>query len=237
MRRSVSTELDLEAGKYTVLLKITAIRLQRPTVDEVIRDNVHTRREKLLSIGLSYDLAHAKGRFRELEKEKKKHEKIQQKRDEKAALKKAHETRRKEMKKLKQKEEKKQAKIAEKKQRKKMPGETVMTPPESIIQLEKRSEDLRITDQLTDSPGLGISNIAEEPYFERAGRDPSPRPHAGSVTHQKSASTGTPRFQLNERSDSPSSGFGGRSGYNKGRDGYNANMGRDVSASQHSNLE
>ncbi|KAF2429336.1 cysteine proteinase, partial [Tothia fuscella] len=72
MKRSVSTELELEAGDYTVLLKITGKRYhQDPTVEEVIAKTCQFRREKLLSIGLSYDLAHAKGQFRELEAEKK----------------------------------------------------------------------------------------------------------------------------------------------------------------------
>jgi hypothetical protein len=72
MKRSVSTELELEAGNYTVLLKITGKRYHEdPTVEEVIAKTCRFRREKLLSIGLSYDLAHAKGQFRELEAEKK----------------------------------------------------------------------------------------------------------------------------------------------------------------------
>jgi hypothetical protein len=72
MKRSVSTELELEAGNYTVLLKITGKRYyQEPTVEEVIAKTCQFRREKLLRTGLSYDLAHAKGQFREFEAEKK----------------------------------------------------------------------------------------------------------------------------------------------------------------------
>jgi len=71
MKRSISTELDLEAGHYSVLLKITARRdSEYPTVEEVVMSTCRMRREKLLSIGLSYDLAHAKGHFPELEREK-----------------------------------------------------------------------------------------------------------------------------------------------------------------------
>ena len=71
MTRSVSTELELEAGTYSVLMKITAKRYQgRPTVEDVIRRNCKTRREKLLQIGLAYDLAHAKGIIPETEDEK-----------------------------------------------------------------------------------------------------------------------------------------------------------------------
>ncbi|KAF9697701.1 hypothetical protein EKO04_004426 [Ascochyta lentis] len=67
MKRSVSTELHLEAGNYTVLLKIKATRSADPTPDDVIRETCTKRREKLLATGLSYDLAHAKGQFREHE--------------------------------------------------------------------------------------------------------------------------------------------------------------------------
>jgi len=75
MKRSVSTELELEAGQYTVLVKITAKRYPNdPTVEEVVAATCQMRREKLLNIGLSYDLAHAKGEFREVEHEKKDHE-------------------------------------------------------------------------------------------------------------------------------------------------------------------
>lgn len=71
MTRSVSTELDLEAGTYSVLMKITAKRYQRrPTVEDVIRMNCKFRQEKLLQIGLAYDLAHAKGIISETEDEK-----------------------------------------------------------------------------------------------------------------------------------------------------------------------
>ena len=71
MTRSVSTELELDAGTYSVLMKITARRYQsRLTVDDVIRMNCKGRQEKLLQIGLSYDLGHAKGIITETEEER-----------------------------------------------------------------------------------------------------------------------------------------------------------------------
>jgi hypothetical protein len=75
MKRSVSTELKLEAGHYTVLVKITAKRYPSdPTVEDVVAATCQMRREKLLNIGLSYDLAHAKGEFRDVEHTKKEQE-------------------------------------------------------------------------------------------------------------------------------------------------------------------
>lgn len=72
MRRSVSAELDLEeAGEYHVLLKIEAERdTTALAVEQVVRDNCRKRRDKLLRIGLAYDLAHAKGKTSETAEEK-----------------------------------------------------------------------------------------------------------------------------------------------------------------------
>jgi len=75
MNRSVNTETTLEAGRYFVLMKITSYRCQNvDTPEEVIRRLASTRREKLVQIGLSYDLAHTKGLVVESEKEKKERE-------------------------------------------------------------------------------------------------------------------------------------------------------------------
>ncbi|KAL8860517.1 MAG: hypothetical protein Q9178_003176 [Gyalolechia marmorata] len=71
MSRSVSTDIDVEPGTYSVLMKITAKRwVGDPTPDQVIRRSCMNRPEKLIQVGLSYDLAHAKGEIRETEKEK-----------------------------------------------------------------------------------------------------------------------------------------------------------------------
>ncbi|GKZ73833.1 hypothetical protein AnigIFM50267_010772 [Aspergillus niger] len=71
MWRSVNVEVDLEAGRYHVLMKVTAYRnKEKLPVEEVVRRLAPTRRGKLLQIGLSYDLAHAKGIVHETENEK-----------------------------------------------------------------------------------------------------------------------------------------------------------------------
>lgn len=78
MTRSVNVELELEAGDYTVCVKLDARRQDwiKP-VEDVIRDNIKTRREKLIRIGLSYDLAHSKARIIETEEEKAAREKYE----------------------------------------------------------------------------------------------------------------------------------------------------------------
>ena len=70
MSRSVSTDLELDAGTYSVLMKITATRAPwKPTPEQILRDNCKDKQEKLLQIGLAYDLAHAKGQIHETEQD------------------------------------------------------------------------------------------------------------------------------------------------------------------------
>ncbi|CAK7237820.1 hypothetical protein SBRCBS47491_010160 [Sporothrix bragantina] len=72
MSRSVSVELELDAGRYLVLVKIDAHRDDNILpAEEVVRENVRSRREKLIRIGLAYDVAHSKGRTVETPAEKK----------------------------------------------------------------------------------------------------------------------------------------------------------------------
>ncbi|KAL1801521.1 hypothetical protein ACET3X_001863 [Alternaria dauci] len=198
MKRSVSTELDLEAGNYTVLLKIKATRIpDNPTPDEVIRATCTKRREKLLAIGLSYDLAHAKGQFREQEKDKAQREKEQKTERKKAELKQAHERRKRLRRKAALREQKKAAKETRK--------------------LNQSGEMAEINRKLHDLSGLGI-NVDEE---NRTSGDEDPKPVHQAVSRHRRASSLDPS---RERSASPGGGFGGRGGYNKGRDGYNASL-------------
>ncbi|KAL8655155.1 MAG: hypothetical protein Q9210_001065 [Variospora velana] len=70
MSRSVTTELDLDAGNYSVMIKITASRKPLGTkAEKVVIQNFVSRPEKLRSVGLRYDTAHAKGGFEQKEKE------------------------------------------------------------------------------------------------------------------------------------------------------------------------
>ncbi|KAB8290791.1 hypothetical protein EYC80_008428 [Monilinia laxa] len=72
MRRSVTAELELPAGEYDVLMKVKAFKDGSSLpVEDVVRNNAKKRRDKLSRIGLSYDLAHAKGVIKETSEEKK----------------------------------------------------------------------------------------------------------------------------------------------------------------------
>lgn len=102
MYRSVSTELNLEAGKYSVMIKITASRdKSKPTPEETVKKTCQTRPDKLMAVGLSYDLAHAKGRLEESEMEHKKCVQRERRDKRKAKAKKAFEAQRMEDKKEK----------------------------------------------------------------------------------------------------------------------------------------
>ncbi len=71
MRRSVTAELELEPGEYSVLVRIVATKNDGPSVEQMVRDNARERPDKLMRIGLAYDLAHAKGQMKETSEEKK----------------------------------------------------------------------------------------------------------------------------------------------------------------------
>ncbi|KAK4222485.1 cysteine proteinase [Podospora fimiseda] len=60
--RSVSCEIDLEPGRYEVLPKITAQRIEgKDLVEDVVKKWADKNPAKLRQIGMQYDLAHAKG--------------------------------------------------------------------------------------------------------------------------------------------------------------------------------
>ena len=82
MHRSVSTDLELDPGTYSVLMKVTAKRYQSlPIPEDIIRSNVKFRQNKLIQVGLSYDLAHAKGDIVETEEEKTARQKLEEKKN------------------------------------------------------------------------------------------------------------------------------------------------------------
>ena len=86
MNRSASTELDLEAGQYLVMIKITAFRDKSKSMpEEIVKKTCQTRPEKLMAVGLSYDLAHAKGHLKDSELERK--ERLRRERRDKRRLK------------------------------------------------------------------------------------------------------------------------------------------------------
>ena len=74
MTRSVSTDITLEPGKYSILIRITASPNGNLDIEELLPNFAENRRDKLIQQGLSYDLAQAKGVIVETEKEKEERE-------------------------------------------------------------------------------------------------------------------------------------------------------------------
>ena len=70
MTRSVSADVTLEPGTYSVLMKITAHRNYKTEIEEIVKQYAEIKREKLVQVGLSHDLAHTKGIVVETEAEK-----------------------------------------------------------------------------------------------------------------------------------------------------------------------
>lgn len=67
--RSAVTEVELEAGEYEVRMQVSGYRdSSQPKIEDVVKQNWLSRREKLIRVGLSYDLAHAKGWTEEMDK-------------------------------------------------------------------------------------------------------------------------------------------------------------------------
>ncbi|KAF3131535.1 hypothetical protein TWF569_011159 [Orbilia oligospora] len=63
MWRSVSCEVELEAGVWDIAYKITATKVDgRKSVEEAVPELSVNNRKKFLQVGMSYDLAFAKGR-------------------------------------------------------------------------------------------------------------------------------------------------------------------------------
>jgi hypothetical protein len=77
--RSVSAELDdVEPGKYSVIFKVTAVRIVTSTPAEAIEKYAVDRKEKLLDVGLKFDYAQTKGKLREFEKDHERRKRAQE---------------------------------------------------------------------------------------------------------------------------------------------------------------
>lgn len=79
--RSVSVDLDLEAGNYSISIKIEPSRVPCRTAESVIESEAPYRKQKLLQVGRNFELAHANGKLREKEQEIRKEKKDQARRE------------------------------------------------------------------------------------------------------------------------------------------------------------
>ena len=178
MNRSVSTELELEPGTYSILMKITATRDPRvETLEEAVRRLISNpdKREKLLQVGLAYDLAHAKGLIT-LTEEEKRAKAEQEARDKKAAKKKARE----EAKKSKLNEWYYQKRAYERTQRqkeRKVEHKRKKQDALSAKQSTKAEEDLARDEQQGDGAAKQANGIATPGIEDGAAQEEEVRKH------------------------------------------------------------
>lgn len=74
MERSVNTDIELEAGTYSVRMKVTATRTGNEDVEDVVPKYANLCRDKFIQIAQSYDFAHAKGIIIETDEERRERE-------------------------------------------------------------------------------------------------------------------------------------------------------------------
>ncbi|KZF22520.1 cysteine proteinase, partial [Xylona heveae TC161] len=214
MTRSVSTELELEAGSYLVLLKIIATRYSNAsTAEHVLKTTCKDKRDKLLQIGLSYDLAHAKGQTKETEKEKEEREKreklkkklekkrkLEQKRKAKAEGK---ELKRKEKAKAKKKEAKAKAKEAKKQEKaqRKLAKAAKKATNDGLRASGKGAEQASTSSHTSGDAILTPPDVAEQQAHEME-KPSSSSAHSTTVAEEKK--DGDAKSPANADSDSES---------------------------------
>ena len=180
MSRSVNVEINLEPGRYYVYMKITAFRHSGvDSTEEAVSRLASNRREKLVQIGLSYDLAHAKGRVVQDDSEKRKREEYERTRKEAERKNLRDETERK----LKR-EWIKERKLARRKRR--------------VAEIRAKESQQAVHSQKPRENGIGLvgigiqnSNIAQA---DPASYYPSPKgaDHLGSNNHSNSEQRPSP---------------------------------------------
>ncbi|OBT47162.1 hypothetical protein VE00_03378 [Pseudogymnoascus sp. WSF 3629] len=226
MRRSVAAELDLdEAGEYLVLVKITAKRdFTALPAHTVIRDNAKDRRDKLLRIGLAYDLAHAKGHVEESEEDKKAREKaearakakerkeLKDKLTEKKKKKKRSEAKTAKRERARQNKAKARAEAREKKEadKKKLEGEAEKPEEKAMAgtdaekpESEKADTDMADTEKTDTEKSVSENADAEKPSEEKpeakAVKDKDePATEGADPTHSQAPASSSTRQAITE---------------------------------------
>lgn len=187
MRRSVSTDIELEPGTYSVLMKITAKRWAIPKPEQVIRERCRQRHDKLIQIGLAYDLAHAKGQIKETEKEK--------------VLRKQQEERKKAADKVKQRKELREHKFKDWQIQQRQKARDYRHAQRRVERRRKKAEIEKAAqpegDGLLNSPAAGGLGITDEGFGveqQNAGTEEEavPIPGAATETEQTEPETPTP---------------------------------------------
>ncbi|KAL8760110.1 MAG: hypothetical protein Q9184_003431 [Pyrenodesmia sp. 2 TL-2023] len=164
MVRSVTTELNLDAGQYTVMVRITASReksIAKP--EDVVAKNAESRRDKFMAVGKRYDIAHAKSGLQESGLEREEILRRERRDKRKSAAKKAFEAGRLEQKKDKlrrlRKEAKEQLKKSKEPEKKEQKGDDGAGG--TTIQIKMGGSTLKPTKCLVaDEAGTGSKMVA-----------------------------------------------------------------------------
>ncbi|KAH8687438.1 hypothetical protein BGZ60DRAFT_363165 [Tricladium varicosporioides] len=176
MSRSATAELELEAGEYHVLMKVEADRNTHAAhVEDVVRNNAKDRRDKLLRIGLSYDLAHAKGHIRETDEEKKARKKAEAKKKEK------------EMKEMKEKlmKEKKKRKHTENRDKRKQQAAKLKRKEKAKAKEAKRVEKEKLAKEEEEAKKKEEESKKKEAEAKKAVEGKSDEPEKSSKNDSK----------------------------------------------------
>ncbi|KAF3902873.1 Calpain-11 [Arthrobotrys entomopaga] len=160
MWRSVSCEVELEAGLWDIAYKITAVKIDgRKSVEEAVPELSVANRKKFLQIGMSYDLAFAKGRVVIIDGE----DEDEDEDDEDSTDKADREG--------KEKENKEESK-KEKKDGDEKPVKVVIEDPTSAPKPEKTSDE-DSAPALPSAPEPPPSNVTEPPIPKKEGASSS----------------------------------------------------------------
>lgn len=194
MGRSVNAEINLDPGHYHVLMKITAFRHESAeSTEDTVRRVASTRREKLVQVGLSYDLAHAKGLVGESEQEKCENEMF--KRVQRRKL-------RDEIKKDMQKEWIRQRKLSARRERMEAgrPGGSPYTPSSSTFGRGSERGGLPsqiIADEIVQESPVDLASVSSDNSDRRvqngSGSVPTIHVNGGEGLHARHASNGWKR--------------------------------------------
>lgn len=186
--RSISAEVDLEAGIYEVIPKIEASRdADAPDVGDVVIKLAERNPQKLRQIGLNYDIANAKG-FIELseEEKKKKAQKKKEAEDKKKKEKEAEEKEKADFEDWKREEkEEYEAWKREKQRREKKEADAEATKSEPKT-TETKSEEMRTDDAKKDEKKTEATGTeAKSEKAEDAEKADAATPVADSISKEE----------------------------------------------------
>ncbi|KLU81664.1 calpain-9 [Magnaporthiopsis poae ATCC 64411] len=185
--RSVSCEVDLEAGRYEVIPKITATRdADKKLVENIVQECAEKCPQKLRQIGMQYDLAHAKGGVTdedlllETKAERKKRKEEEKKEKEKA---------KKEKEKAKQKKEKAKQKKEKAKQLKEKREKREKERKERAERIAQKKEKKRLAKEAKEKEEAEAKEKAEKAEKVKAEEDAAKKAVEGSNAPTPTSST------------------------------------------------